>query len=247
MGWLKKHPKATRKDIFGAGFASELSAIYRGRVNDAKEPAKIDKKFINKKQVTEERRLKILEYLKDSPEAGYEEILKAGFASELSTFYKNSPNIAKRAAGVDKKYIKEHKKHEPVTEERRMELLKYLKDNPEASTKDICDAGFGGVLKGFYKRSLNAAKRDAGVDKKYIEEHEPVTEERRKELLYWLKDNPEAGWKETYNAGFASVLDKFYNGSINEAKEEAGVDEKYMRYVGRKKRDNQLELARKLL
>ncbi len=109
-------------------------------------------------------------------------------------------------------------------EERKVRLLEYLKENPRATSKDVIKAGHASVLLKVYGGRINEAKAEAGVPRGKKRKLTPSEwEERKRKLLEFLRENPEATRREASKAGHTGVLWKIYGGRINEAKAEAGV------------------------
>lgn len=233
LEYIEKNPDVTKEDVSNAGFGSELSKFYNGSINAVKKDVGIGEEHFRKhEEISEKRKVEFLNWLKEHQKATKQDIYRAGFGVVFVKFYRDRPNEAKKAAGIDEKFMRRHERRanqKPASEENRQRLLNYLEINPEATKKEICEAGFQTVLSMFYRGRVNEAKREIKIDKSHVKEFRPITEERRQELLDYLRKKPDVTKEDICNAGFLQVLRKFYKDRMNDAKRAAEIDEKFIR------------------
>ncbi len=101
LSWLRENPRAIERDAAGLGYRDLIKEIYKGSINNAKksiglEPRKGNSLYENE---WEEKRQKLIEYLKENPSAGSQEI-KSVFQTVVNRFYNGSVSEAMVAAGL---------------------------------------------------------------------------------------------------------------------------------------------------
>ncbi len=99
--YLQGYPEANTEDVKGAGFGYDLWIAYRGRINDARRDAGIGIRNVKQFLSLEERKQRVLSYLKEHPEATKEDAIGAGYGSDLQIAYRGRINDARRDAGVE--------------------------------------------------------------------------------------------------------------------------------------------------
>jgi hypothetical protein len=164
LKYLKKNPDATFRDLVKAGFGPVLRNHYHRRVNDARIEAGIQPREGGRRlppSQWKERKAKLLEYLRENPEASSLDLYKKGLGSPLWRLYKGKINEAKNEAGVPVR--KKARLSSSEWEERKTRLLEYLKKNPGAEFKDLVEAGFRSTLKKLYQGRINEARIEAGL------------------------------------------------------------------------------------
>jgi len=124
----------------------------------------------------EERKAKLLEYLRENPRATKRDVAKAGYESTLLKFYRGRINEAKTEAGVPV----ERKKLSPSEwEEKKRKLLEFLRENPKATQKDVIRAGHGSAFWKFYGGRMNEARMEIGIQ---VRKGQKSFKEKKKEV-----------------------------------------------------------------
>jgi hypothetical protein len=234
LEFLKNNPGMETRNIIKKGYGSLLYNTYKGRLCDAKRDAGIDEKYILQRKFRKEKDkqveiISLLRYLINHPKTSIEDTIKAGHGYPLKNLYKCRLTDARKDAGIDEK-----EKTDKEKQGKKVVFLDYIRNNPEAKTKDIIKNGYFYILHYFYKGKISAAKKDSGINKKYIQKYDYInkTEEQKnnegKSLLKYLKKYPYLT-KTTIIRKHKQTLYRLYRGRINDAKKDAGVDERYLR------------------
>ncbi|MCK4634279.1 MAG: hypothetical protein KAT37_00215 [Candidatus Aenigmarchaeota archaeon] len=236
--YLIDSPNAGIEDIKEEGHDRALYKFYGNNLTKAKKAVGVSEKYIRQKKYSKEewkeKKKNLHQYFIETPNATGEDVKEAGHGGTLYKFYDGRINEAKRDAGVSKEHIR-HREYLKEEEWKILEkdLHQYFIDNPRATKEDIKEAGHDRTLDKFYNYNITKAKKDAGVPDEYIRRAKYSKKELKrmqKGLYQYLIDNPEATINDIEKAGHYPALDKFYGTKINEAKKDAGLPEKYIRF-----------------
>jgi hypothetical protein len=103
LEFLRNNPKATTADVIKAGYGHILQKLYGGKINRARSeagiPARVGRRGLPL-TTWEERKIKLLEFLKRNPQATVEDLIRAGHWVTLKKFYRGSINKAKIEIGI---------------------------------------------------------------------------------------------------------------------------------------------------
>ena len=110
-------------------------------------------------------------------------------------------------------------------EKRKNNLLKYLKKHPETNVYNLIEDGiYWSTLHKSYGCSINRAREDAGITKRYGRVFSEKTwEERLKRLIVYILKHPYSTSHELEQAKCAPAVNKLFGGII-ELRKELGID-----------------------
>lgn len=171
----------------------------------------------------QKREAEFYEWLRNNPDSKCLDI-PGKYMSLLSRLNK-TVGEAKKELGIE---MKRHSKKYSAEEIELMtkKFHEALIKNPEMKAYEVPrDCSY--VLNRVYRYSINSAKKAAGID--VYEKKARQREEKRLELMGWLKQNPNATHKEIRKFGYKKIIGTCYNGNIGAAKEDAGTGNKCYR------------------
>lgn len=111
-------------------------------------------------------------------------------------------------------------------------LLKWLRQNPQASTRNLVAEGFQEAFHFWYGFELWMAKEDAGLSVSSKDKFRSRENKKpfgrsisvlRSELLNFLQNNPGATTATIRQSGFSYALKRVYRGNIAAARKDAGL------------------------
>ena len=160
INYLRTHPKAETKDIKRAGLATELVYYFGGNINEARKEAGVPEKRHLSKQ---ERKIRILSYLRKHPEATITQIKRDGVYQDLTTGYKNLLGRARIDAGLRPDEPKRRRQEQRADPRHKQSLLTWLQKHPFATHRDLIDANLHEPLEFHFAGGLSRAKRAAKI------------------------------------------------------------------------------------
>lgn len=160
VNYLRTHPKAETKDIKRAGLAPVLVFHFRGNINEARKEAGVPEKRHLSKQ---ERKIRILLYLRKHPEATITQIKRDGVYQDLTTGYKNLLGRARIDAGLRPDEPKRRRQEQRADPRHKQSLLAWIQKHPFATHQDLINANLHKPLEFHFAGGLSRAKRAAKI------------------------------------------------------------------------------------
>lgn len=187
--YIKNNPTATFREIKEKLF-TKINKVYTRGMDEAYEDAGIPKPRTLKLKTKEEKRNIIVDFISKNPIAGGQ-VIKKETKINFLTIFKNTKE-AYLAAGVDYpresfRRLKGRKK-----EERREEIIKIIRNNPEIGTIELGKLSKTSIYKEF--DNIEEIYREAGV--KYLGKGAKKRLKKQKMVIDYIKHNPFATQRE---------------------------------------------------